>query len=131
MLACDPSVLVLDEPSANLDPRGRRRLIQLIERLPCTKLIATHDLEMVLELCPRTVLLDAGRVVADGPSRDILGDLVLIEAHGLEQPLSLKFGSPVTGSMTLDIRPSCRLPLATFSISCRFNKLNLVANLAD
>jgi cobalt/nickel transport system ATP-binding protein len=97
VLACDPSVLVLDEPSANLDPRGRRRLIQLIERLPCTKLIATHDLEMVLELCPRTVLLDAGRVVVDGPSRDVLGDIVLLEAHGLEQPLSLKFGSAVTG----------------------------------
>ena len=97
VLACDPSILVLDEPSANLDPRGRRRLIQLIERLPCTKLIATHDLEMVLELCPRTILLDAGRVVADGPSRDLLSDVVLLEAHGLEQPLSLKFGSPVTG----------------------------------
>jgi cobalt/nickel transport system ATP-binding protein len=97
VLACDPSVLVLDEPSANLDPRGRRRLIQLIERLPCTKLIATHDLEMVLELCPRTVLLDAGRVVVDGPSRDVLGDIVLLEAHGLEQPLSLKFGSAFTG----------------------------------
>jgi cobalt/nickel transport system ATP-binding protein len=95
VLACDPSVLALDEPSANLDPRGRRRLIQLIERLPCTKLIATHDLEMVLELCPRTVLLDAGRVVADGPSRDVLGDIALLEAHGLEQPLTLKFGSAV------------------------------------
>ena len=96
VLACDPSVLVLDEPSANLDPRGRRRLIQLIERLPCTKLIATHDLELVLELCPRTVLLDSGRVVADGPSRDVFGDRVLLEAHGLEQPLSVKFGSPIT-----------------------------------
>ena len=93
VLACEPSVLVLDEPSANLDPRGRRRFIQLIQSLTCTKLIATHDLEMVLELCPRTVLLDAGRVVADGPSRDILGDAELIEAHGLEQPLSLKYGT--------------------------------------
>jgi cobalt/nickel transport system ATP-binding protein len=98
VLACDPSILVLDEPSANLDPRGRRRLIQLIERLPSTKLIATHDLELVLELCPRSVLLDAGRVVADGPSRKVLGDIVLLERHGLEQPLSLKFGSAVTGS---------------------------------
>jgi energy-coupling factor transporter ATP-binding protein EcfA2 len=98
VLACEPSVLVLDEPSANLDPRGRRRLIQLIQRLPSTKLIATHDLEMVLELCPRAILLDAGRVVADGPTRDVFGDLELIEAHGLEQPLSLRYGSPVTGS---------------------------------
>jgi energy-coupling factor transporter ATP-binding protein EcfA2 len=98
VLACDPSVLVLDEPSANLDPRGRRRVIRLIERLPCTKLIATHDLEMVLELCPRTVLMDAGRVVADGLSRDVLGDRRLVEDHGLEQPLSIKYGSVVARS---------------------------------
>jgi cobalt/nickel transport system ATP-binding protein len=98
VLACEPSVLVLDEPSANLDPRGRRRLIQLIERLPCTKLIATHDLEMVLELCPRVVLLDNGQIVADGPSHDILGNPELVEAHGLEQPLSLKYGTSLADS---------------------------------
>ena len=98
VLACEPSVLVLDEPSANLDPRGRRRLIQLIERLPCTKLIATHDLELVLELCPRVILLDTGQIVADGPSRAILGDLELVESHGLEQPLSLKYGTSVADS---------------------------------
>jgi energy-coupling factor transporter ATP-binding protein EcfA2 len=92
VLACRPSVLVLDEPSANLDPRGRRRFIELIRGLACTKVIATHDLELVLELCPRTILLDAGRVVADGPSRDVLGDAELMDAHGLEQPLSLRFG---------------------------------------
>ncbi|HLN29395.1 MAG TPA: hypothetical protein VK395_16720, partial [Gemmataceae bacterium] len=83
------SVLVLDEPTANLDPRGRRRFIHLIGTLPSTKLIATHDLEMVLEICPRTILLDRGRVVADGPSRDILGNAELVEGHGLELPLSL------------------------------------------
>jgi cobalt/nickel transport system ATP-binding protein len=92
VLACSPSVLVLDEPTANLDPRGRRRFIELIGSLPATKLIATHDLEMVLELCPRTVLLDAGKVVADGASRTILGDAELMEAHGLERPLSLLVG---------------------------------------
>jgi energy-coupling factor transporter ATP-binding protein EcfA2 len=89
VLACDPSILVLDEPTANLDPRGRRRFIQLISRLTATKLIATHDLEMVLELCARTVLLDGGRVVADGPARAVLGDPRLLDAHGLELPLSL------------------------------------------
>jgi cobalt/nickel transport system ATP-binding protein len=93
VLACRPSVLVLDEPSANLDPRGRRRLIALIQGLSDTKLIATHDLELVLELCPRTVLLDAGRVVADDPSRTVLGNAELMEVHGLEQPLSLRFES--------------------------------------
>ncbi len=91
VLSCRPSVLVLDEPTANLDPRGRRRFIQLIGTLSATKLIATHDLEMVLELCPRTILLDRGRVVADGPSRDILGNPELVEGHGLEMPLSLTF----------------------------------------
>jgi energy-coupling factor transporter ATP-binding protein EcfA2 len=91
VLACRPSVLVLDEPSANLDPRGRRRFITLIQGLSCTKLIATHDLELVLELCSRAVLLDGGRVVADGPSRDVLGNAELMDAHGLEQPLSLRF----------------------------------------
>jgi energy-coupling factor transporter ATP-binding protein EcfA2 len=90
VLACDPSILVLDEPTANLDPRGRRRFMQLISRLTATKLIATHDLEMVLELCARTVLLDGGRVVADGPAREVLGDPRLLDAHGLELPLSLK-----------------------------------------
>jgi cobalt/nickel transport system ATP-binding protein len=98
VLACRPSVLVLDEPSANLDPRARRRFIGLIQSLDSTKLIATHDLEMVLELCSRTVLLDAGRVVADGPSREILGNPELMDAHGLEQPLSLRFGLTCSGS---------------------------------
>ena len=94
VLACRPSVLVLDEPTANLDPRGRRRFIQLIRGLPATKLIATHDLEMVLELCNRTVLLDGGQVVANGLTRNLLGDPNLLEAHGLEMPLSLKIGRP-------------------------------------
>src|SRR5262249_42402423 len=92
VLACRPSVLALDEPTANLDPRGRRRFIDLIRGLPATKLIATHDLEMVLELCDRTVLLDAGTVAADGPTRAVLGDPALLDAHGLETPLSLLLG---------------------------------------
>jgi len=92
VLACGPTVLALDEPTANLDPRARRRFLGLIASLPATKLIATHDLEMVLEVCPRTVLLDGGRIVADGPSREILDDGPLLEAHGLERPLSLELG---------------------------------------
>ena len=89
VLACRPSVLVLDEPSANLDPRGRRRFMALIRELAATKFIATHDLEMALELCPRCLLLDGGRIVADGSTRAILQDEALMEAHGLEVPLSL------------------------------------------
>jgi energy-coupling factor transporter ATP-binding protein EcfA2 len=92
VLACTPTVLVLDEPTANLDPRGRRRLIQILRDLPATKLIATHDLEMGLELCPRSILLDNGLVVASGPSRELLADPGLLDAHGLEVPLSLRLG---------------------------------------
>jgi energy-coupling factor transporter ATP-binding protein EcfA2 len=90
LLACEPSVLALDEPTANLDPRGRRQFIHLVQRLPATKLIATHDLEMVLELCDRVLLLDGGQIVSQGPARVLLGDEPLLQAHGLETPLSLK-----------------------------------------
>lgn len=89
VLACEPSVLVLDEPTANLDPRARRRFLHLIRSLPVTKLIATHDLEMALEICGRAIVLDGGRIVANGPSREVLGNADLMEAHGLEVPLSL------------------------------------------
>ncbi len=89
VLACEPSVLVLDEPTANLDPRGRRRFLELIARLPVTKLIATHDLEMALGLCTRAIVLEGGRIAADGPTRELLGDADLMQTHGLEVPVSL------------------------------------------
>jgi energy-coupling factor transporter ATP-binding protein EcfA2 len=106
VLACRPSVLVLDEPTANLDPRARRGFIQLIRGLSATKLIATHDLEMVLEICPRTVLLDHGTVVADGPTAEILGDAPLLEAHGLEQPISLALSGRARASERRPSSPS-------------------------
>jgi len=84
VLAMDPQVLVLDEPSAGLDPRSRRTLIQLLDQLDPTMLISSHDLRMVKELCPRTVILDEGEVVADGPTSDLLNDEALLDAHGLE-----------------------------------------------
>ncbi len=89
VLACRPSVLVLDEPTANLDPRGRRRFIGLMQAMDATLLIATHDLEMVLDVCGRVVLLDGGKVIADGPTLEILADVELLERHGLERPLRL------------------------------------------
>ncbi|WP_165222162.1 energy-coupling factor ABC transporter ATP-binding protein [Aquisphaera insulae] len=89
ILACRPSILVLDEPTANLDPRGRRRFIELIRSLEVTRLVATHDLEMVLEICPRSIVLDGGLIAADGDCRSILGDRALVDRHGLEVPLSL------------------------------------------
>ncbi|HIC88015.1 MAG TPA: ABC transporter ATP-binding protein [Anaerolineae bacterium] len=86
VLSMDPSILVLDEPTGGLDPRARRELIELLSQMDRTMLIATHDMRLVAELCPRMIVLDQGVVVADGPTTDILTDLQLLEAHGLEAP---------------------------------------------
>jgi energy-coupling factor transporter ATP-binding protein EcfA2 len=86
LLAYEPSILVLDEPSASLDPRSRRQFIELLKGLSGTRLVATHDLALVAELCPRTVLLDGGSVVAVGPTKQLLRDDALMAAHGLECP---------------------------------------------
>ncbi len=90
VLAMRPAVLLLDEPSMFLDPRGRRELIATIRGLPGTKLIATHDLELVLDTCPRTLVLDAGALAADGPTETLLADAELMERHGLEVPYRLR-----------------------------------------
>ncbi len=86
VLSMDPEVLVLDEPTAGLDPRGRRELIQLLRGLPQTMLVATHDMRMVAELFERTVIIDEGQVVGDGPTAQILAEPHLLERHGLEAP---------------------------------------------
>jgi cobalt/nickel transport system ATP-binding protein len=86
VLAMDPAILILDEPSAGLDPRARRNLIQLLRSLTQTMLVASHDMRLVWELCPRTVILDGGRLVAEGPTADLLRDKTLMERHGLEVP---------------------------------------------
>jgi cobalt/nickel transport system ATP-binding protein len=90
VLAMRPSILLLDEPSMFLDPRGRRELIVTIRALPGTKLIATHDLDLVLDTCPRVLVLDAGRLAADGPAETLLADVDLMEKHGLEVPYRLR-----------------------------------------
>ncbi len=86
VLAMAPDILVLDEPSAGLDPRGRRQLITLLRTLPLTMLVSTHDMAMVRELFPRMVIMDEGRVVADGPTEHLFEDISLLERHGLERP---------------------------------------------
>ncbi len=86
VLAMAPDILVMDEPSSNLDPRARRRLIDLLRSFEHTKIIATHDLELVVEVCSRVIVLDNGAVVADGQASDILSDESLMLAHGLERP---------------------------------------------
>jgi cobalt/nickel transport system ATP-binding protein len=86
VLACEPSVLVLDEPTSGLDPRGRRELKQLLRSLPVTKIIATHDLELVVELCPRVIAMSAGKIFAEGATTEILNNETLMLEHGLERP---------------------------------------------
>ncbi len=86
VLSMDPQILVLDEPSAGLDPRARRTLINLLRELPITMLVSTHDMKLVQELFPRTIVMDEGQIVADGGTRDILEDEELLTAHGLEKP---------------------------------------------
>jgi cobalt/nickel transport system ATP-binding protein len=83
VLSMDPDILVLDEPSSNLDPRSKWSLIDLLKSLPMTKVIATHDLELVKILCPRTIVLDDGKVVADGNTETILRNESLLHEHGL------------------------------------------------
>ncbi len=86
VLAMSPAVLALDEPTAGLDPRARRELIALLHALPQTMIVSTHDMRMVAEVFPRAVILDAGRVVHDGSSDELLRDAALLERHGLEAP---------------------------------------------
>jgi cobalt/nickel transport system ATP-binding protein len=90
VLAMRPDILLLDEPSMFLDPRGRRGLIGLLKELAGTQIVAAHDLDMILDCCQRVLLLDGGRLIADGPVRDVLKDEQLMERHGLEVPYRLR-----------------------------------------
>jgi cobalt/nickel transport system ATP-binding protein len=94
LLAGRPRVLALDEPTSSLDPRGRRELKALLLRLPATQIMATHDLELVVLTCSRVVLLDGGRLIAQGPTAEILNDEPLMLAHGLERPHILRHRHP-------------------------------------
>jgi cobalt/nickel transport system ATP-binding protein len=87
VLAMDPEIMVIDEPTANLDPGSKWSLIELLGGLKVTKVIATHDLELVSALCPRTVVFDHGEVIIDGATSRILADKPLLSAHGLASPL--------------------------------------------
>jgi cobalt/nickel transport system ATP-binding protein len=86
VLSMDPEILILDEPSAGLDPRARRSLINLLRELPLTMLVSTHDMLMTRELFPRMIIMDEGRVVADGATEMLMADDALLESHGLEPP---------------------------------------------
>jgi cobalt/nickel transport system ATP-binding protein len=90
VLSMQPEVLVLDEPTAGLDPRARRSLINLLDELPNTMLISSHDMLLVQELFPRTVIMDEGRIVADGSTAELMEDEQLLYEHGLEKPGAIK-----------------------------------------
>jgi cobalt/nickel transport system ATP-binding protein len=90
VLANRPGILILDEPAAGLDPRGRRKLIDTMGSLDYTKLLISHDLEMILDLCPRVILLDKGKIITDGNPLEIFADHRLMEDHRLEVPSSLR-----------------------------------------
>ena len=92
VLAMRPSLLVLDEPSANLDPRARRELIDILAGIERTMLLTTHDLPLAAELCERAVILAGGHIVADAPCHDILADSELLAAHDLELPAGFDLG---------------------------------------
>lgn len=94
VLACQPEFLVLDEPTAGLDPRSRRSLMGLLKTLPQGCLIASHDMDFILSVCERTVVLQAGAIAAEGPTDELLRNQPLLEACGLELPLALQCLSP-------------------------------------
>jgi energy-coupling factor transporter ATP-binding protein EcfA2 len=94
LLACEARVLALDEPTSDLDPRGRRELKALLQTLPVAQVIATHDLELVVETCERVVVMDGGRVIVEGPPAEVLADEERMLAHGLEKPHILRHRHP-------------------------------------
>jgi len=90
VLSMEPEILILDEPTISLDPRGRRELIEFLKNLSITRIIAGHDLELIVEICSRVILLDEGKIVTNGDPRGVLSNKSLMESHGLEVPLSLR-----------------------------------------
>lgn len=86
VLAMEPKVLLMDEPTSTLDPYNRRQVINIVNALPQTKVITSHDLDMILDTCSRVILLSDGKIIADGPAEQILKDQELLEAHRMELP---------------------------------------------
>lgn len=90
VISMDPDILAMDEPSSNLDPKSRRYLINLLKNFKHTKIIASHDLDLILDVCNRCIVLKDGTIVADGDTKSILSDKILLEANNLELPLSMQ-----------------------------------------
>ncbi|PKL39924.1 MAG: cobalt ABC transporter ATP-binding protein [Spirochaetae bacterium HGW-Spirochaetae-1] len=100
VLSMHPDILVMDEPTSNLDPLHRRRLIGLLKSFRHTKIIATHDLDMALDVCERTIIMNNGEIIADGDTKECFKDRALLARSGLEQPLGMQ-GCPVCGKSQL------------------------------
>ena len=115
VLAMQPEILVLDEPSSNLDPASRRELAEILKSLDVTVLLVTHDLPYALELCPRSVILSGGVVAADGPTPDILADQELMAAHRLELPFGFdpSLAGRAAGRRGRRVEPRTQLGLDT------------------
>lgn len=97
VLSMEPDILIMDEPTTGLDPKSRRRLIELLKEISHTKIIATHDMDMVWENCQRTIIISDGTIIADGPTREVLANEELLNKSSLELPLCLQ-NCPVCGS---------------------------------
>jgi cobalt/nickel transport system ATP-binding protein len=92
VMAMDPDILLMDEPASNLDPRSRRQLINLLKGFEHTKIVASHDLDLILDVCKRCIVIKDGKITADGQSKEILLNKTLLEENGLELPLSRQNG---------------------------------------
>jgi cobalt/nickel transport system ATP-binding protein len=97
VIAMDPDILVMDEPAASLDPKSRRSLIEMLKTFSHSKIVASHDLDLILDVCARCLVIRNGVVVADGPSKEILSNAVLLGENNLELPLTLQGRPPGTG----------------------------------
>lgn len=89
VLSMEPEILIFDEPTIALDPKNRRMFIEILNKLEGTKIITSHDLDLIYDTCTRTILIDNGKLVADGETKSILTNQELLEEHGLELPLSM------------------------------------------
>ena len=98
ILAMEPAAILMDEPTSALDPYNRRIVINTIRELEQTKMIASHDLDMILDTCDRVILISGGRIAADGPAAEILSDRELLEANRMELPLSMNVHPYTSGA---------------------------------
>lgn len=89
VLSMNPEILIFDEPTVTLDPKNRRRFIEILNSLKTTKIVTSHDLDLIYDTCERTILIAEGKIVKDGRTEEILEDKELLENNGLELPLSL------------------------------------------